>query len=455
MSTGQRKTKAVVGVVSAIGALAAGATITANADTVQVKSGDTVWALSQKLGVSIQDLEKQNSIDSSTDMIFVGQKLQVKSSQSKQTITVKSGDTLWDLAQAYHVSVAQLQAANHLSGDMLSVGQQLTLPTGAAKATSTTSASTTSSTATTQQSQSTAKANAVQAQIVAEQQAAAAKQQKQQAASVSQSSSSTVSTSSSSASTEKHTRAAVAETTPVSQSAQSSASQSSYSQTSQASSSVASQSSVSQSSSSQVQQAQSSQQQSQTSQQSSVSQPASASQTQQTTQTGSQNATATSQTKRIKTTTQSAVKKQASQASQSTTTTTSSSSSSATTNANLSSGSVTGLALKLASANIPYVWGGSSLSGMDCSGLVAYVYKNALGVNLPHNTVSQEAFVTKHSVGTAKPGDILFWGNSGATYHDAIYLGNNQFVAAPEPGDNVKVQQISKYFMPSFAGTLK
>ncbi|KRN97945.1 extracellular protein, gamma-D-glutamate-meso-diaminopimelate muropeptidase [Levilactobacillus paucivorans] len=373
---------------------------------------------------------------------------QVKSSQSKQTITVKSGDTLWDLAQAYHVSVAQLQAANHLSGDMLSVGQQLTLPTGAAKATS---ESTTASTSTTQQSQSTAKANAVQAQIVAEQQAAAAKQQKQQAASASQSASGTTSTSSSSsASTEKHTRAAVAETTPVSQS---SASQSSQSQTSQASSSVASQSSVSQSSSSQVEQAQSSQQPSQTSQQSRVSQPASASQTQQTTQTGSQNATATSQTKRIKTTTRAAVKKQASQASQSTTT--SSSSSSAKTNTNLSSGSVTGLALKLASANIPYVWGGSSLSGMDCSGLVAYVYKNALGVNLPHNTVSQEAFVTKHSVGTAKPGDILFWGNSGATYHDAIYLGNNQFVAAPEPGDNVKVQQISKYFMPSFAGTLK
>lgn len=450
MSTGQRKTKAVVGVVSAIGALAAGATITANADTVQVKAGDTVWALSQKLGVSIQDLEKQNSIDSSTDMIFVGQKLQVKSSQSKQTITVKSGDTLWDLAQAYHVSVAQLQAANHLSGDMLSVGQQLSLPTGASKAADTT----TSSTSTSQQSQSTAKANAVQAQIVAEQQAAAAKQQKQQAASVSESSSSTATTSSSStASTERHTRAAVAETTPVSQASQSSASQSSQSQPSQSTSSVASQSSVSQSSSSQAQPAQSSQQ-SQTSQQTSVSQPASSSQAQQTTQTGSQNATATSQTKRIKTTTQAAVKKQA-RVRQSTTTTTTSSSSSAKTNTNLSSGSVTGLALKLASANIPYVWGGSSLSGMDCSGLVAYVYKNALGVNLPHNTVSQEAFVSKHSVGTAKPGDILFWGNSGATYHDAIYLGNNQFVAAPEPGDNVKVQQISKYFMPSFAGTLK
>lgn len=95
------------------------------------------------------------------------------------------------------------------------------------------------------------------------------------------------------------------------------------------------------------------------------------------------------------------------------------------------------------------------MSGMDCSGLVAYVYQHALGVSLPHNTVSQEAYVSTHSVGSAKPGDILFWGSKGATYHDAIYLGNNQFVAAPEPGQNVKVQSISKYFMPSFAGTLK
>ena len=186
MSTGQRKTtKALVGVVSAMGALAAGATITANADSIQVKQGDTVWELSQKLGVSIQDLEQQNSIDSKTDMIFVGQKLQVRSAKAQKTYTVKSGDTLWDLAQQYHVSVAQLQKANHLDGDVLSVGQNLTIPKGSVA--STTSNATTSTTRSATQ-QSTQKANAVQAQIVAQQQAAASKQQQKQSAAVTSSS---------------------------------------------------------------------------------------------------------------------------------------------------------------------------------------------------------------------------------------------------------------------------
>lgn len=117
--------------------------------------------------------------------------------------------------------------------------------------------------------------------------------------------------------------------------------------------------------------------------------------------------------------------------------------------------SVVALAKQLSTQNIPYVWGGSSLSGMDCSGLVAYVYQHALGITLPHNTVAQEAYVSKHSVADAKPGDILFWGSTGATYHDAIYIGNNQYVAAPSTGKNVQVQTISSYFMPSFAGTVK
>ncbi|MTV82882.1 LysM peptidoglycan-binding domain-containing protein [Lactobacillus sp. CRM56-3] len=117
--------------------------------------------------------------------------------------------------------------------------------------------------------------------------------------------------------------------------------------------------------------------------------------------------------------------------------------------------SVTSLAVKLASEKIPYVWGGSSLKGMDCSGLVAYVYAHTLGISLPHNTVAQEAHVSKHSVSKAVPGDLLFWGAAGATYHVAIYIGNNQFVAAPEPGENVQIQTISSYFKPSFAGTVK
>ncbi|KGH56863.1 LysM peptidoglycan-binding domain-containing C40 family peptidase [Oenococcus oeni] len=127
---------------------------------------------------------------------------------------------------------------------------------------------------------------------------------------------------------------------------------------------------------------------------------------------------------------------------------------STTSTSNSTAQAVVNLAIQLSKENIPYVWGGSTTAGFDCSGLVSYVYQHAAGITLPHYTVSQESYVSKHSVSQAKPGDLLFWGSAGATYHVAIYIGNNQYVAAPEPGMNVEVETISSYFMPSFAGTV-
>ena len=128
----------------------------------------------------------------------------------------------------------------------------------------------------------------------------------------------------------------------------------------------------------------------------------------------------------------------------------------ATTNQDLQHGSVVSLATKIANSNsVPYVWGGESLSGMDCSGLVKYVYANAEGKQLPHYTGALEYCVDQHPVSEAKPGDLLFWGNHGSTYHTAIYTGNNQYVAAAHPGTNVSTYTISPYFNPSFAGTVK
>lgn len=111
------------------------------------------------------------------------------------------------------------------------------------------------------------------------------------------------------------------------------------------------------------------------------------------------------------------------------------------------------LAQQYANMNIPYVWGGLTPAGFDCSGLTSYVY-GQLGVNIGRNTVAQEGHVTTKAVSQAEPGDLLFWGGHGATYHVAIYIGNNQYVAAPEPGQNVQVQTINSYFMPSFAGSV-
>ncbi|KAL3946728.1 C40 family peptidase [Lentilactobacillus hilgardii] len=114
---------------------------------------------------------------------------------------------------------------------------------------------------------------------------------------------------------------------------------------------------------------------------------------------------------------------------------------------------VTTLAQKLTTQNIPYQWGGTTTKGFDCSGFVQYVYKQN-GVSLPRTAEAQAEATTNESVSNAQPGDLLFWGSKGGVYHSAIYLGNNQYANAPEPGKTVQVQTISQYFAPSFAGSV-
>ncbi|MYV16504.1 C40 family peptidase [Furfurilactobacillus milii] len=104
---------------------------------------------------------------------------------------------------------------------------------------------------------------------------------------------------------------------------------------------------------------------------------------------------------------------------------------------------------------VPYVWGGASTQGADCSGLVQQAYASA-GVSLPHNTVAQEAYFNAQPVNAAQPGDVLFWGPQGATYHNAIAIGDSQYIAAPEPGKNVQTYTMDgQNFMPSFSGSLR
>lgn len=120
------------------------------------------------------------------------------------------------------------------------------------------------------------------------------------------------------------------------------------------------------------------------------------------------------------------------------------------------SAAIIALAQQLVAQNIPYVWGGGTPStGFDCSGLMSYVFKNAAVISLPHSSVEQEMYTQKKSVSQAQPGDLLFWGTPGASYHVAIYIGNNQYIAAPKPGLNVRVETISPNFLPSFAGSIK
>lgn len=111
------------------------------------------------------------------------------------------------------------------------------------------------------------------------------------------------------------------------------------------------------------------------------------------------------------------------------------------------SGSASGLAaVKLASQylGVPYVWGGTSPSGFDCSGLVQYVY-GRLGISLPR-TSQQQVGSGSPVTGSLEPGDLLFFepGADGPG-HVGIYAGDNTFIEAPHTGANVRVMPVRPY----------
>ncbi len=490
MSQAHTTGKVLASTVGAVGLLLATGQA-ANAASITVKANDTVWGLAQQHGVSVQSIEKLNQIkasDGNIDLIYVGQNLQIggsatktattksatKKAATKGTYTVKAGDTLWALADKYNTSVHALQTLNGLSGDLIVVGQNIQVPGATTKTTAKTSqkttmsatsaASTTSTTAKATTAVSASSTSSTSASSVSSVSASAASQDAVSANSASSTSTSTISSStgsvaSSTATTSNAPVKAVATSAAVSASSASSSTATSQSKsvaasasvTSSASSSAASSTTTSKSTASTA----SATSTSSTTATSTASQASStAASAASTTSTASQSSSAATSSSTTSQSSSSAATSSASNTASSTATTNSSSTTTSSTS-DLATGSVTGLALKLASANIPYVWGGASLSGMDCSGLVSYVYQHAAGITLPHSTVAQESYVTTHSVADAQPGDILFWGSRGSTYHDAIYIGNNQYVAAPTEGQNVQVQTISSYFMPSFAGTVK
>ncbi len=92
----------------------------------------------------------------------------------------------------------------------------------------------------------------------------------------------------------------------------------------------------------------------------------------------------------------------------------------------------------------PYKWGGSSPLGFDCSGLVQYVFKQ-FGKDLPRVSYQQAVAGARIPLDQLKPGDLVAWDNSpkmAGADHIAIFIGGGQVIAAPKPGDVVKIQPL-------------
>ena len=98
----------------------------------------------------------------------------------------------------------------------------------------------------------------------------------------------------------------------------------------------------------------------------------------------------------------------------------------------------------------PYVYGGASPSGFDCSGLVMYVFAQ-VGISLPHYTVAQYNYPDSVSVPRSElqPGDLVFFYGLG---HVGIYVGNGQFIHAPHTGSVVRIDSLSGSYAAVYDG---
>jgi cell wall-associated NlpC family hydrolase len=102
-------------------------------------------------------------------------------------------------------------------------------------------------------------------------------------------------------------------------------------------------------------------------------------------------------------------------------------------------GGAVGIAMQY--LGVPYVWGGASPSGFDCSGLVMYAY-GQLGVSLPHNAAMMYSSVGVYvSRDQLQPGDLVFFDGLG---HMGMYIGGDQFIHSPHTGDVVKISSLSE-----------
>lgn len=104
---------------------------------------------------------------------------------------------------------------------------------------------------------------------------------------------------------------------------------------------------------------------------------------------------------------------------------------------------------------VPYVWGGTTPNGFDCSGLVQYVCREN-GISVPRVAASQRGAGQYVSRENLQPGDLVFFSNGGGVSHVGIYCGDGNMIHAPQTGDVVKISTIeSDYRVSHYAGAVR
>ncbi|WP_338434019.1 LysM peptidoglycan-binding domain-containing protein [Ligilactobacillus saerimneri] len=358
----KKNTKAfLAGTIGAMGLLLGSSQVASANTTVKVKSGDTVWNFAKKYGVSIQSIEKLNKVSADSHLIYVNQSLEIPTdgNQAEEKTTTPAPTATGTYTVQAGDSLWTIAQKYNTTVDALAQLNGLNLNSllhvgQSLKVTGTATASATQ-TANTQAAAQPAQTN----------QAATAQTANTQVATQTTASQATAQTATTSQATASYNTQAAAQPAQTSQAAAQPA------QTSQATASYNTQA---------------------------AAQPA-----------------------------------QTSQA--------------ATTQTYANNGSVVSIANRY--LGTPYAWGGTTPQGFDCSGFTQYVYGQA-GKSIGRNTVAQESAGSQIPVSQAQPGDLLFWGSRGSSYHVAIYAGNGRYIAAPTEGQSVSYGNTA-YYTPSFA----
>ena len=305
------------------------------------------------------------------------------------TITIQKGDTVWGYSQRYHVTMGDIVKANNLKNpNLIIAGKTIYIPTSggsSASSTAATASSTATSTATSATSANSAPSSSV--------------------------------TSSSASEVATNTSATSAVSSAVVSA--NSAADSSATSTTSATNVVSADSAVSASSDSAT---------------SAVASSA-------TTSSAASSASATSTANTTMVTVSATSTSSASSSTASSTTTTSTTTTSTSGVATYSAAQAVARAESV--IGTPYVYGGNTTSGFDCSGLVQWAY----GLSSTYRTTyQQQALGTHHyDVENAPAGAIVFFGSDSAPYHDGISLGNGTFIQAPDTGQTVKITSMSAY----------